>query len=53
MDQFDKREHDISGLKTFLDIICSRVISEREFKTAVDKTSNLIYRSRQKGSKKN
>lgn len=53
MDQFDKRSHDISGLKIFLDIICSREISEREFKKAVDKTSLLIYRSRQKRSKKN
>ena len=53
MNQFDKNSHDISGLKTFLDIICSREISEREFKKAVDKTSLLIYRSRQKRSKKN
>ena len=53
MNQFDKNSHDISGLKTFLDIICSREITEREFKKAVDKTSLLIYRSRQKRSKKN
>jgi len=53
MDQFDKQNHNFSIWKTFIDIICSREISEREFKKAVDRTSLLIYRSHQKRSKKN
>jgi hypothetical protein len=46
MDTFDQR--DISGLKHFLDVICRRDITYREYKKAIDKTSNLIFRTRQK-----
>ena len=51
IEEFDKLNQDISGLRDFLKIICHRFndISEREFRKAVAKTSIRIDRMRQKG----
>ena len=48
METFDQKDIDNSGLREFLNIICQRDITDREFKKAIDRMSNSVFRSRQK-----
>ena len=47
MDTFDQKDVDNSGLREFLNIICQRDITDRQYKKAIDGISNSVFRSRQ------
>ena len=45
METFDQKDVDNSRLREFLNIICQRDITDREYKKAIDSLSNTVFRS--------
>ena len=51
METFDQKDVDNSRLREFLNIICQRDITDREYKKAIDSLSNTVFRSRKKSNR--